>query len=82
MARSNPPEIIMNGANVAPPLLIGAPKSFVTPTRHVYLENMSPDLGPLRLLWVVEVTTWLWGKGSLASPAATRPEMCAMSVIR
>lgn len=33
-------------------------------------------------MWVVVVTTWEWGKGEATTPAATRPLMWAMSLMR
>ena len=42
---------------------------------------MIPDLGPLKDLCVVDVTTCEYSKGSSATFAATKPEMCAMSRI-
>jgi hypothetical protein len=44
-------------------------------------QNIIPDRGPRRDLCVVVVTMWLCTKGLQASPAATNPLMCAMSVI-
>lgn len=41
-----------------------------------------PPRGPLRLLCVVVVTTWLSAKGLGTTPAATRPLMWAMSDIK
>ena len=42
---------------------------------------MTPALGPLSVLWTVEVTTSQCSKGDGASPAATRPDTWAMSAI-
>ena len=54
---------------------------FLTNQRSLYnlLNNEKPDLTPRRLLCVVVVTTSAWSKGEGMTPAATRPEMCAMS---
>ena len=41
-----------------------------------------PPLGPLNVLWVVEVITWQWGTGSLKKPLAMRPEGWAISAWR
>ncbi len=46
------------------------------------LVMISPPLGPRSDLWVVVVTTWACGNGDGCTPAATSPEMCAMSAIR
>lgn len=51
-------------------------------TSVAHLEKIIPERGPRRLLCVVDVTTWQCSKGSAASRAATRPEMCAISAIR
>ena len=41
-----------------------------------------PPLGPLRVLWVVEVITWQCGTGSLRKPLAISPDGCAISAWR
>ena len=46
-----------------------------------FLKKMMPALGPLRVLWTVEVTMSQCSKGEGASPVATRPLTCAMSAI-
>ena len=52
------------------------------PVISAFLKKMTPALGPLRVLWTVEVTTSQSSKGDGASPAATRPDTWAMSAIR
>ena len=38
------------------------------------IKKINPDLGPLRVLWVVLVTMSQYSKGLLHSPVATKPE--------
>ena len=42
---------------------------------------MMPPRGPLRVLWVVEVTIWQCGIGSFKRPAAIKPAGCETSAI-
>ena len=43
---------------------------------------MMPPLGPLNVLWVVEVTMWAYFTGLLSRPAAIMPAVWAMSTMR
>ena len=43
------------------------------------LARMMPARGPRSVLWVVEVTMSAYSQGFGCKPAATSPEMCAMS---
>ena len=43
---------------------------------------MTPPLGPRRVLWVVDVTTWQWGSGLSSRPEAISPDGCEMSAKR
>ncbi|KAA6419642.1 MAG: hypothetical protein FRX49_10366 [Trebouxia sp. A1-2] len=52
------------------------------PMDRQYLCTFAPPRGPLRDLWVVVVTTWECSKGSATTPAATRPDVWAISVMR
>ena len=45
-------------------------------------QRIMPPRGPARVLCVVDVVTCACGTGVGCSPAATRPEKCAMSTIR
>ena len=54
-----------------------SPVLALTPRR----KKMIPERGPRSDLCVVEVTTSAYWKGDFCSPVATRPEMCAMSII-
>mmetsp|Transcript_31050 Transcript_31050/g.81310 ORF Transcript_31050/g.81310 Transcript_31050/m.81310 type:complete len:202 (+) Transcript_31050:242-847(+) len=50
--------------------------------RLSFLTKIIPDRGPRSDLCVVVVTTSQNSKGDECSPVATRPEMCAMSIMR
>ena len=58
------------------------PGKFARSTFCAYssVQRTKPARGPASVLCVVDVTKWLCGTGLGCSPAATRPEKCAMSV--
>jgi len=56
-------------------------KSPINPSTHppIHPSTHPPAHPPIAHLWVVVVTTSAYSKGDGTSPAATSPEMCAMS---
>ena len=46
------------------------------------LQRINPPLGPLNVLWVVEVTKSAYGTGDGWAPVATKPAIWAISTIK